>query len=208
MKKINSPYTAAITGGGFLFEETCTLLPLLECDGREDLLKDEALNNRLLQINSETSRKRIIAEVARRYDAMPVSFWSAFKEMADDDKQIALFFAILKTYKICFDFHVNVVMRKWNSISKNVVLEDIMMEFNEIAANDAFVDSWSEGTKKKVASAFLTILRKVGILSDEGRLSSISCSNFGSYLEIGEPWFLDACLLYPFQVENIKKSLL
>lgn len=205
---IKSPYTAAITGGGFLFDETCILLPLLESDERESLLKDEALNNHMLHINSETSRKRIISEVARRYDAMPLSFWNAFKEMTDDDKLVALFFAILKTYKICFDFHVNVVMRKWNSISKNVALEDIMMEFNEIAANDAFVDSWSEGTKKKVASAFLTILRKVGILSDEGSLSSISCSNFGYYLEIGEPWFLDACLLYPYQIDNIKKALL
>lgn len=205
---IKSPYTAAITGGGFLFDETCILLPLLESDERESLLKDEALNNHMLHINSETSRKRIISEVARRYDAMPLSFWNAFKEMTDDDKLVALFFAILKTYKICFDFHVDVVMRKWNSISKNVALEDIMMEFNEIAANDAFVDSWSEGTKKKVASAFLTILRKVGILSDEGSLSSISCSNFGYYLEIGEPWFLDACLLYPYQIDNIKKALL
>lgn len=205
---MKSPYTAAITGGGFLFDETCILLPLLESDERESLLKDEALNNHMLHINSETSRKRIISEVARRYDAMPLSFWNAFKEMTDDDKLVALFFAILKTYKICFDFHVNVVMRKWNSISKNVALEDIMMEFNEIAANDAFVDSWSEGTKKKVASAFLTILRKVGILSVEGSLSSISCSNFGYYLEIGEPWFLDACLLYPYQIDNIKKALL
>lgn len=205
---IKSPYTAAITGGGFLFDETCILLPLLESDERESLLKDEALNNHMLHINSETSRKRIISEVARRYDAMPLSFWNDYKEMSNDDKLVALFFVILKTYKICFDFHVNVVMRKWNSISKNVALEDIMMEFNEIAANDAFVDSWSEGTKKKVASAFLTILRKVGILSDEGSLSSISCSNFGYYLEIGEPWFLDACLLYPYQIDNIKKALL
>lgn len=205
---IKSPYTAAITGGGFLFEETCILLPLLESDERESLLKAEALNNNLLHINSETSRKRVIAEVARRYDALPSHFWNDYKVMSDEDKQVALFFVILKTYKICFDFHVNVVMRKWNSISKNVTLEDIMMEFNEIAANDAFVDSWSEGTKKKVASAFLTILRKVGILSVEGSLSSISCSNFGYYLEIGEPWFLDACLLYPYQIDNIKKALL
>ena len=181
---------------------------MLDSDDREALLKDEALNNNLLHINSETSRKRIIAEVSRRYDTLAPHFWNSFKEMSDDDKLVALFFVILKTYKICFDFHVNVVMRKWNSISKNVALDDIMMEFNEIAANDAFVDSWSEGTKKKVASAFLTILRKVGILSDEGSLSSISCSNFGYYLEIGEPWFLDACLLYPYQIDNIKKSLL
>lgn len=205
---IKSPYTAAITGGGFLFEETCILLPLLESNDREALLKDEALNNNLLHINSETSRKRIIAEVSRRYDTLTPHFWDSFKEMSDGDKQVALLFVILKTYKICFDFHVNVVMRKWNSISKHVSHEDIMMEFNEISANDAFVDSWSEGTKKKVASTYLTILRKVGILTADGSLSSISCSNYGYYLQMGEPWFLDACLLYPYQIDTIKKALL
>lgn len=207
-KSIKSPYTAAITGGGFLFEEICILMPLLESDNRQALLKDEALNNRLLHINSETSRKRIIAEVSRRYDAMPISFWNDFKEMYDDDKLVALFFVILKTYKICFDFHINVVIRKWNSISKNVGLEDIMMEFNEISAKDSFVDSWSEATKKKVASAYLTVLRKVGLLAPNGSLVSITCGNWDYYLQLGEPWFLEACLLYPYQIENIKKSLL
>ena len=50
-----SPYTAAITGGGFLFTETNALLPLLQSPDREALLKDEKLNNRLLKINAETS---------------------------------------------------------------------------------------------------------------------------------------------------------
>ena len=107
-----SPYTAAITGGGFLFTETNALLPLLQSADREALLKDEKLNNRLLKINAETSRNRAIAEIARRYDAMPASFWEDYKNMNEDDQQIALFFVILKTYKICFDFHINVTMRK------------------------------------------------------------------------------------------------
>ena len=58
-----SPYTAAITGGGFLFTETNALLPLLQSADREALLKDEKLNNRLLKINAETSRNRAIAEI-------------------------------------------------------------------------------------------------------------------------------------------------
>ena len=53
--KNNSPYTAAITGGGFLFEETNALLPLLQSPDRVALLKDEKVNNRLLKINAETS---------------------------------------------------------------------------------------------------------------------------------------------------------
>ena len=205
--KENSPYTAAITGGGFLFTETNALLPLLQSADREALLKDEKLNNRLLKINAETSRYRAIAEIARRYDAMPASFWEDYMAMNEDDQQVALFFVILKTYKICFDFHINVTMRKWNSINKSLVYDDIEMEFNEVSARDEFVDSWSDKTKRKVASAYLTVLRKVGILDKEDNLHPLSASNFDYYITNGEQWFLEACLLQPYQIDNIKKKL-
>ena len=207
MSKINSPYTAAITGGGFLFEETNILLPLLQSDDRVALLKDEKINNRLLKMNAETSRYRAIMEIARRYDAMPSAFWSDYQAMSTDDQQVALFFVILKTYKICFDFHINVTMRKWNSISKSVVYDDIEMEFNEVSARDEFVDSWSDKTKRKVASAYLTVLRKVGLLDQNDQLHPLSASNFDYYITIGEQWFLEACLLQPYQIDNIKKQL-
>lgn len=206
MKK-NSPYTAAITGGGFLFTETNALLPLLQSPDRTALLKDERVNNRLLQINAESSRYNAIVEIARRYDAMPADFWEDYKIMNENDQQVALFFVILKTYKICFDFHINVTMRKWNSISKSLVYDDIEMEFNEVSARDEFVDSWSEKTKRKVAGSYLTILRKVGILDNEDNLHPLSASNFDYYIINGEQWFLEACLLQPYQIENIKKQL-
>lgn len=57
-----------------------------------------------------------------------------------------------------------------------------MMEFNEIASKDEFIDSWSDNTKDKVASAYLTILRKVGMLDNSNHLNAISCSNFTYYL--------------------------
>ncbi len=191
-----------------MYAETNALLPLLQSEERETLLKDEKLNNRLLKINAETSRYRAIVEIARRYDAMPPSFWVDYLSMSETDQEVALFFVILKTYKICFDFHVNVTMRKWNSISKSVVYDDIAMEFSEVAARDAFVDSWSDKTKRKVASAYLTILRKVGMLDNEDRLHPISAENLDYYIRIGEPWFLEACLLQPYQINNLKKQLL
>ena len=206
MNKNNSPYTAAITGGGFLYEETNALLPLLQSNERDALLKDEKINNRLLKINAESSRYRSIVEISRRYDAMPASFWQDYQMMDRGDQQIALFFVILKTYKICFDFHINVTMRKWNSISKSLVYDDIDMEFNELSARDEFVDSWSDKTKHKVASAYLTVLRKVGILDKEDNLHPLSANNFTYYILNGEQWFLEACLLQPYQIENIKKQ--
>ena len=139
---------------------------------------------------------------------MPPSFWDDFKEMSDNDKIVALFYVILKTYKICFDFHVNVTMRKWISISKSIDKEDLMMEFNEISAKDDFVDCWSDSTKEKVAGAYLTILRKVGMLDKNNHLHSLACDNYGYYLTKGEPWFLEACLLQPYEINNIKKSMI
>ncbi len=208
MNKKNSPYTAAITGGGFLFEETNILLPLLRATNSEELLHDEKVNNRLLHINAESSRKKAILEIKRRYKSMPSSFWDDFLGMNDTDKIVAIFYVILRTYKICFDFHVNVAIKKWNSISKSIDKNDIMMEFNEIASKDEFVDSWSDNTKDKVASAYLTILRKVGMLDNSNHLNAISCSNFTYYLGKGQPWFLEACLLQPYEIENIKKTMI
>ena len=204
-KKSNSPYTAAITGGGFLLEETKVLLPLLQSPDRTALLKDERVNNRLLKINAETSRKRAMAEIERRYDAMPPTFWNDFQQMDEEDQKAALFFVILKTYKICFDFHINVTLRKWNSISKSLVYDDIEMEFNEVSARDVFVDSWSDKTKRKVASSYLTVLRKVGILDKDDNLHPLSASNFDYYIINGEQWFLEACLLQPYQIKEIIK---
>lgn len=208
MKRIQSPYTAAITGGGFLFEETNLLLPLLQSDNRAALLKEETVNNRILHINSETSRKRNIVEIARRYDTMPVSFWEDYKEMAENDQKIALFFVILKTYKVCFDFQIRVTMRKWNGIAKSLTHEDLMMEFSEIAAKDDFVNSWSENTMRKVASTYLSILRKVGMLDNNSELHSVEANNMDYYIKIGEPWFLEACLLQPYQIDQIKQMMI
>lgn len=179
---------------------------MLQSPDREALLKEEALCNNILQINAESSRKRAIAEIVRRYDAMPASFWRDYQSMSDDDQPVALFLAILKTYKILFDFHVGVTMRKWNSISKTVDFDDIQMEFNEISGRDAFVDSWSEATRKKVGSAYLTMLRRVGMLNTKQGLQPVSCTNFDYYLTHGEAWFLEACLLAPYEIDKIKKN--
>ena len=207
--KNNSPYSAAITGGGFLYDETNILLPLLMSDDSEALLKKEKLENNLLQINRETSRDRAIFEIRRRYNAMPRSFWEDYKEMQEQSQKIALFFVILKTYKICFDFHINVTRNKWQSISRSVTKDDLLMEFNEIGARDEFVDSWTDNTRNKVASAYLSILRKVGMLDEENQLHAVKDSDeaMAYYIRIGEQWFLEACLLQPYEINEIRKAL-
>lgn len=205
MRRGNSPYSAAITGGGFLFEETDALLPLLKSPERNTLVKDELVNNRILHINAEKSRSKAILEIKRRFDVMPPAFWEDYQAMIEDDRRIALLFVILKTYKILFDFQINVAIKKWNSVSRTIDLQDLAMEMNEIAAKDEFVDSWSESTKTKVASAYLSMLRKCGMMNREGNLVQLKPSNADFYIRIGEPWFLEACFLAPYQIDKVRQ---
>ena len=209
MKKNNSPYTAAITGGGFLFDETNLLLPLMMSEDSEMLLKKEKLENNLLQINRQTSRDRAIFEIKRRYNAVQKTFWEDYLSMELNAQKIALFFVILKTYKICFDFQINVTRNKWQSISRSLTKDDLLMELNEIGARDEFVDSWSDNTRDRLASAYLSILRKVGMLDEENELHPVKDTddNMAYYIRIGEQWFLDACLLQPYEINEIKKAV-
>lgn len=206
-KNIDSPYSAALTGGGFLFEETDKLLPMLLSPERKALIDEEKLYNKCLMINSESSRKRFISEIERRFDNMAYKFWEDYMEMSEEDRRIALLYVILKTYRIAFDLHIDVTKKKWNSVQKQIELADLLIAFNDISAKDEFVDSWSDLTKRKVASAYLTILRRAGMLDEEGNLRPLNPSNPEYYLDlVGEPWFLEACLWAPYQIENLKKQ--
>lgn len=43
-------------------------------------------------------------------------------------------------------------------------------------------------------------------MDNKNGLLPVSCNNFAYYLTHGEQWFLEACLLQPYQIESIKKD--
>lgn len=210
-KKIRSPYTATITGCAFLYNEFMRILPLLMDENAAQLLKEEVMSNRLLQVNSPKARQTFITEFKRRYNAVSPSFWTKFITMGEAAQRAGLLYAILKAYRLAFDFHFNVTVKRWNSVDQTLHKNDIMREFSELSSRDAFVDSWTEKTKDKCASQYLTILRQSGLLrekTDELQPLHLEASDYEYYVRSGEDWFLEACLLYPYEVNDIKKQLL
>ena len=186
------------------------MLPLLMDVNAESLLKEEVENNRVLQVNSIASRKRFVVEFKRRYAAVSPLFWKAWQVMSEAGQRAGLLYAILKAYKLVFDFHFNVTLRKWNSVDHCLLKDDLLMEFNELSAHDALVDSWSDATKNKCCSTYLTILRQSGLLDENtNELTPIrlEASEFAYYIHCGEEWFLEACLLYPYEINDIKSQL-
>ena len=211
VNKTNSPYSAALTGCSFMIYEFNRCLPILMDSNAEELMKKEIEENKLMLVNSLTSRKRFSAEFIRRYKAVPRTFWLWYVNLNEQAQRVALFYVILKTYRLVFDFQFNVARQKYFSINHEMTFNDVGMGFNEIASRDEFVNSWSDSTRKKCISTYLTILRQVGMLDEKTNELSpllLDYSAYEYYLRSGEQWFLEACLLQQYEIDNIKSSLL
>ena len=168
-------------------------------------------NNEYLLIRTESSRSRTMSELRRRFDAMSVDFWEYYQTLSEESQRAAMLYVVLKTYQIAMDFHLNVTVNKWKSVEQSVSVDDLMIEFNDIACKDEFVDSWSDATRKKIASSYLTILRQSGLLNERTELLQplrIPDEDFVYYIKLGDTWFLEACLLLPYEIERIKSYAL
>jgi hypothetical protein len=142
---------------------------------------------------------------------VPASYWEHHLTLSHDDQQMSMFYVMLKTYKVLLDFQLNVVLRQWNSVSQQVTNNDLLACINDISTKDDFVASWSDQTKSKIVSSFMTILKKVGMLNERTldlQPMQASDQSFAYYIKIGEPWFLDACLLQPWEIDRIKQCAL
>ena len=205
-----SPYTSAFTACSFLYAEFNAVLPLLRSDNADVLLKEEVVNRNYLKVNNETSANRILHEFRRRYKSVPQDFWDWYDSLEEAAQKAALLYVIIKTYKLIFDFHVHVAIKKWNSVDHTITTEDLQLELLDVSANDEFVDSWSDMTKNKCCSTYLTILRQSGLLNEKtNELTAIKldASEFAYYVRSGEEWFMESCLLYPYEINDIKTQL-
>ena len=194
--KTNSPYSASMTGCGFVFNEFNAILPLLMEPNGKDLLKNEIRDNHYMMMNSENTRKRCASELQKRYDAVPVSFWEYYMNLSEEDKRIALLYSLLCAYLILKELHQNVVQQQWLSLERTLTGDNLMMELYNISSRDEFVDSWSDKTKVKIVSWYQTVLIQVGILSrQDHKLRSVKLVDDSWFRDNDESWFFDACLI-------------
>ena len=208
MKTQKSPYNASFTAASMAFYEMNAVLPYLMKDCSKETVKKIEEDASILQIQSLSARKRILSELVKRFKVMPVSFWESYLQLEETAQRLDLFFVILKTYKLLFEFQINYLLEKFNSAAPVFSTEEVLIALNVIGANDELVDSWTDETKKKIISVYQVMLKQIGFLNAEnGEISRLDIDKelFVRYIRLGEDWFLQACLLPLYEIENIKK---
>ena len=207
----NSPYSASFTAAALMHGEMNAVLPYLLKDGSAETIKLIENSVDILPIKSAAGRYRITHEMVKRFEAMPKAFWTDYQGFPESQQKLALFYVILKTYQLLYEFQLNVAVKRFNSANNTLQIDDLWMEFYNIAARDPFVESWTERTKKTCIQSYLTMLRQAGLLNSEtNTLQRIDIAQeaYIPFVQLGELWFLQACFIPAYEIETIKSLAL
>lgn len=193
--KVNNPYLISFTAGGLLYDEFISLYSFLNEDKINSITKEIKTNN-FLKTNSQAARQRIIQEVRKRYNAVSNNAFLNFLDLSQNEQKIFLFYTCLKTYSIIFDFIFDVIIEKWLSRDVTVDKSTVLFFLDQQSATHMEIEDWKDTTIQKVASVMVRILNEVGILQN-GELQPLEAGNtfWYNFIEYGDPWFLQACLL-------------
>lgn len=97
--KLKSPYTAAMTGCGFMWKEMTNILPLLMSPDSPGLLKQEIIENKYLMMNTEHTRKKAVAEFIKRFNSVPLRFWQEYQLFSPNAQIVAIFNRAVQYYR-------------------------------------------------------------------------------------------------------------
>ncbi len=189
--------TTAITAGALLFHEFEALHQVLVAQDPKRLLDEEVLVNQFLKIKSQAARKRIVTEIKRRVAAADLSFWEHWIGFTSEEKRLSLLYVVLKAYPIAFDLHFEVTFPKWKAKQYVVEIFDYQMYLDELASQGHVVETWTEATRRKTITHYMTVLREAGIMKGTTLRLPVGIGNdFWQYMaRVASPWFFEACLL-------------
>ena len=159
MLKAASPYSGVITREQFLFYETRTTAKLFE----EGLSQEEVINrivaDNLFQYPTEKSIRRMALVCCQRLAALnDRELQTAIATQPSDvAKQICLY-AMMKQYRIVWDFMVTVIGSKYRNLDTSFGKIDLNTYIMRLQEQDDWVATWSESTLAKIKQVLLKIL--------------------------------------------------
>ncbi len=206
--KTESPYSSALTGCGFMLDETVALLPVLASPDASMKLRGEVAENKLLCLGKAKTRSRMVTEFKRRYAAVPPSFWNWFLSLDRSGQVVSLYYCLMRTYLILKEVHLNLFLPRMKSANPVVSKADVERHIFKIAALDAFVESWSDATKGRVAASCLSLARAVGLIDPSGTLKPVPVADSlaAHFISRGESWYLEALGMPLYEITRIKES--
>ena len=158
-QKESSPYSAVITREQFLFYEMRTTAKLVAEGLNDEQVADRITSDNLFQYPTEKSVRRMALTFLRRLKALddPKLVAAIASQPSDVSKQICLY-AMMKQYRLVWDFMITVVGAKYENRDMSFSRMDFNVFMMCLQEQDDWVASWSDSTVTKVKQVLARIL--------------------------------------------------
>ena len=154
-----SPYNAAITREQFLFYEVRTTSKLISEGLSQEEIMNRIVSENLFQYPTEKSVRKMVSGCIRRLEALEdESLVKAIAEQPSDvSKQICLY-AMMRQYRLVWDFMITVVGAKYRDLDQSFGKADLNSFFFRLQEQDDWVATWSDSTLMKVKQVLTKLL--------------------------------------------------
>ncbi len=158
-QKSSSPYSAVITREQFLFYEMRTTAKLAAEGLTDEQVVDRITRENLFQYPTEKSVRRMALTCLHRLNALddPELVAAIASQPSDVSKQICLY-AMMKQYRLVWDFMITVVGAKYENRDMSFSRMDFNVFMMRLQEQDDWVASWSDSTVTKVKQVLARIL--------------------------------------------------
>ncbi len=158
-QKESSPYSAVITREQFLFYEMRTTAKLVAEGLNDEQVADRITSDNLFQYPTEKSVRRMALTCLRRLKVLddPKLVAAIASQPSDVSKQICLY-AMMKQYRLVWDFMITVVGAKYENRDMSFSRMDFNVFMMCLQEQDDWVASWSDSTVTKVKQVLARIL--------------------------------------------------
>lgn len=157
----NSPYKGSgqITREQFLFYEMRTTAKLLQEGLDEKEVIDRIVDENLFQYPTERMIKQMVLTCLARFKAMEDdSLVAAIANRPSDEAKQICVYAMMKRYRLFWDFMVTVIGEKYRMQEFSFGKKDVNVFFMQLQEQDDYVAGWSEGTFNKIRQVLIKIL--------------------------------------------------
>lgn len=184
-----SPYTGVITREQFLFYEMRTTAKLLSQGLTNTQVADTIAQENLFQYPTEKSVRKMAFTCIRRLNALqdPALVSAIATYPSDVAKQICLY-AMMKQYRLVWDFMITVIGEKFQSRNLSFGRPDLNAFMMRLQEQDDWVASWSDSTILKIKQVLTRVLVE------------------NEYLDRADSDHLNPVLIYPILEDSIRSS--
>lgn len=157
----NSPYkgSGALTREQFLYYEMRTTAKLVAEGLSEEEITQRVIDGNLFQYPTEKMISKMCHTCLQRLSALNDSdlVFAIANQPSDTAKQICLY-AMMKQYRIIWDFMITVIGEKYRTHDSSFSQMDLRIFLTQLQEQDDYVASWSAETISKIRSVIMRIL--------------------------------------------------